>query len=93
MSCPMGNKPDCFHCPLPDCYADTHDLTKQATLEKVEALEKRNQIIVRDYLNGTELNGLAERYGFKDASSVRRILRKNGVDFSKIEKERRICRK
>ena len=91
MSCPMGNKPDCFNCPLPDCMANTHDLSRQARVEREESNSERDQIIVRDYLKGADINGLAERFGFKDESNVCRILKKEGIDYKKIRKERKRC--
>ena len=89
--CPFGNKPDCFSCPLPDCKAKTIDIARQLAIEKAEKREERDKVIVDEYLKGADIEGLSERYGFKDQSNVRRILRKAGVDFKKIRKERRRC--
>ena len=91
MGCPMGNRPDCFNCPLPDCNASTLDMSRQECVKKEDAMIARDKVIVSEYLKGAEINGLAERFGFKDPTSIRRILKRAGVDFKRIEKEKRIC--
>lgn len=89
--CPFKGKPDCFNCPLPDCEAKSKDIVRQIGLERMEQRKARDKVIVDEFLKGADINGLAERFGFKDESNVCRILKKEGIDYKKIRKERRRC--
>lgn len=89
--CPFKGKPDCFNCPLPDCKAKPLDISKQIAIEKAEARKERDKIIVEEYLKGADMAGLADRFGFKSDTNVRRILKEAGVDYKRIRKERKRC--
>lgn len=88
--CPMGDKPDCFNCPLPDCAADTKDINRQNAVLKILAREARNKEIIELWEQGASVEGLADRFGLT-RTFVCEILRKAGIDVKKETQKRKRC--
>ena len=80
--CPFGNKPDCFSCPLPDCTANTKQLSRQEKVTNEKKLNNKEQAILADYKNGVSTDAIYMRYNI-NISQLKRILGKAGIDYKK----------
>jgi hypothetical protein len=59
----------CFSCPFPDCEAPQRDIVK------TKALEAKHSNILKLYGIGVPVTEIMKRTGYKDKSTVYRIIR------------------
>lgn len=63
---------NCFTCPYKDCIASDAEIARK------DRSDERNKIIVEDFINGTSVNGIAERLGVS-SMTIRRVLKNAGI--------------
>lgn len=88
--CPMGDTPDCFHCPLKDCAVNTQEINRQEARKKILKRAERDKQIVELWEQGASVDGLMDRYGLT-RGTVCAILRQAGIDVKKEVQKRRRC--
>lgn len=78
--CPFKNEPDCFNCPLPDCAANTKELSRQDKIAHGIRLRKKEQAIVDEYLRGASNDAILMRF-HTSTTRLKQILSKAGVEY------------
>jgi len=83
----FANVRSCLECPLEEWETNTCRAFKKEGASKRKyfkspkdiAREARNQGILNDFKSGMTSQAMAEKYGLKDSSNVRRIIRQGGL--------------